>query len=99
MPVYRLTPRSGTENCPQWRASSMRPHCLWIRARDEHEARLEVARATAVCPAFAETLAPWKDEELVACEYDDTKKVAEGIIYVRRAPLATSVNRQQRVSA
>jgi hypothetical protein len=98
MPVYRLTPRPGTESCPQWRASSMRPHCLWIRARDEHEARREVARATAVKSA-AEALAPWKDEELVACEYDDSKNVAAGIIYVRRQPIAVPLMREQRLSA
>lgn len=98
MPVYRLTPRTGTENSPQWRASSMRPHCLWIRARDELEARREVARATAIA-AGSMTLAPWKDEELVACEYDDSKNVAAGIIYVRRLPVALSAVREQRLSA
>jgi hypothetical protein len=95
MPVYRLTPLKGTECCPQWRASSMRPYCLWIQARDEHEARLQVAKATAV-PNEPGTLAPWKDAELVACEYDDSKDVARGIIYVRKTPCAGAARQTER---
>lgn len=83
MPVYRLTPLKGTETDPQWRASSMRPHCLWVRASDEFDARHLVARATAIDAACE---APWTDAELVACEYDDSKILADGIIYVRRYP-------------
>jgi hypothetical protein len=95
MPVYRLTPLEGTEQSPQWRASSMRPYCLWVRARDEHDARSAVAKATAM-PGGPETLAPWKDAELVACEYDDSKDVARGIIYVRKTPYASAVRRERR---
>lgn len=84
MPVYRLTPLKGTELAPQWRASSMRPYCLWVRAKDESDARRQVAMATAVSEAATEVCAPWKDARLVACEYDDSKNVAAGIIYVRR---------------
>ncbi|GAA0533422.1 hypothetical protein FHS83_002928 [Rhizomicrobium palustre] len=83
MPVYRLTPLEGSETSPQWQASSMRPYCLWVRAKDELDARRQVAKATAVT-GDAE-VAPWKDEGLVACEYDDSKELADGIIYVRRA--------------
>lgn len=101
MPVYRLTPVKGTETSPQWHASSMRPYCLWIRARDEYEARREVARATRVAPmpGEPETLAPWKDAELVDCEYDDSKDVAAGIIYVRRKPVRTAHSQRQRLTA
>ncbi len=101
MPVYRLTPRAGTETSPQWRASSLRPYCLWIRARDEHEARREVALATQVeaMRGAGGTLAPWKDAELVACEYDDSKDVAAGVIYVRRFPLPVRVMQSRRLSA
>jgi hypothetical protein len=79
----------------------MRPHCLWIRAGDEYEARRAVARATRVNPppGVPETLAPWKDDELVACEYDDSKDVSAGVIYVRRRPVAVRVMQQQRLSA
>ena len=93
MPVYRLTPVAGTEASPQWRTSSMHPYCLWIRASDENEARRAVAQATAVAPKRneSETLAPWKDSELVTCEYDDSKDVAPGIICVRRAPAPVAV--------
>jgi hypothetical protein len=98
MPVYRLTPVQGTENSPQWRASSIRPHCLWIVARDEIEARREVAKAT--CSEAIETLAPWKDSELVSCEYDETKNLAKGIICVRTTPVRTAARRpEQRLSA
>lgn len=98
MPVYRLTPLEGSERSPQWRASSMRPYCLWVQARDEYEARRRVAMATAVArsPEEPETLAPWKDAELVACEYDDSKDVANGIIYVRRTPYAPAANNEER---
>ena len=101
MPVYRLTPVEGTESSPQWRASSMQPHCLWIRASDEHEARRAVARATAVAPMLdePETLAPWKDAELVTCEYDDSKDVAPGIICVRQMPVPVTVMPERRLSA
>ena len=101
MPVFRLTPRSGTEASPQWHASSMRPHCLWIRARDEYEARKEVARATRVAPlpGEPESLPPCKNVDLVACEYDDSKDVATGIIYVRRFPDAIRDSQQRRLSA
>ncbi len=98
MPIYRLTPLEGSERSPQWRASSMRPYCLWVQAADEYEARRMVAKATAVdsSPDESETLAPWKDAELVACEYDDSKDVARGIIYVRKTPYAPAVNNQER---
>ena len=99
MPVYRLTPVQGTERSPQWRASSIMPHCLWISARDEYEARRAVAKAT-VCQGVPETLAPWKDSELVSCEYDDSKDVADGIICVRTKPYAAIAPRpQMRLSA
>ena len=99
MPVYRLTPVQGTERSPQWRASSIRPHCLWISARDEYEARRAVAKAT-VCEGVPETLAPWKDSELVSCEYDDSKDVAGGIIRIRTKPQAVSnENTPTRLSA
>lgn len=98
MPVYRLTPLEGSERSPQWRASSMRPYCLWIKAHDEYEARRRVAMATAVAPSQSEpeTLVPWKDPELVACEYDDSKDVANGIIYVRKTPCAPAANNEER---
>lgn len=102
MPVYRLTPLEGSERSRQWRASSMRPYCLWIRAQDELEARRQVAKATAVAAAQGEpqTLAPWKDAELVACEYDDSKEVACGIIRVRKTPYAhAAANHERRLSA
>jgi hypothetical protein len=99
MPVYRLTPVEGTEQSPQWRASSIRPHCLWVLARDEHEARRAVAKAT-TCTGVPEMLAPWKDTELVSCEYDDSKDVAIGIICVKTAPVAArAANEQARLSA
>ena len=85
MPVYRLTPVRGTEASPQWHASTIIPHCLWIVAANEHEARREVAKATA-CNGVPETLAPWKDAELVSCVYDDSKDVAAGIICIRTRP-------------
>lgn len=86
MPVYRLTPVNGTESNPLWRASSMRPHCLWVRAKDEFDARRQVAMATRVTRSRKETnlCAPWKEAALVSCEYDDSKDLAAGIIYVRR---------------
>jgi hypothetical protein len=89
MPVYRLTPLNGTEQDPHWRASSMRPYCLWVHAADEGDARLQVAKATAVAhdPGGPETDAPWNDADLVACEYDDSKNLAAGIIYVCRSAM------------
>ena len=72
MPVYRLTPMKGTECNPLWRASSMRPYCLWVRARDEFDARRLVALATSVQRSRKKTDqgAPWKEAKLVACEYE-----------------------------
>ena len=100
MPVFRLTPLEGTETSPRWRASSMRPYCLWIRARDEQEARGAVAKATAIRPMIGDPgSAPWKDSGLVACEYDDSKDVAAGIIYVRRVPVVPLFKEQPRLSA
>jgi len=86
MPVYRLTPMKGTESNPLWRASSMRPQCLWVRAADEIDARRLVSKATRVLRSRkkAEQGAPWKEAKLVACEYDDSRDIAAGIIYVRR---------------
>ena len=95
MPVYRLTPVKGTEQSPQWVASSIKPHCLWVVASNEHEARRQVAKATAREGA-PETLAPWKDTELVSCVYDDSKELAEGIIWIRNKP---RVAVQQRTAA
>jgi len=89
MPVYRLTPVQGTEQSPQWRASSIKPHCLWIVASNEHEARRAVAKAT-VRDGTSETLAPWKDSELVSCVYDDSKDLAAGIICIRTNPRAAA---------
>jgi len=98
MPVYRLTPVEGTECSPQWLASTIHPHCLWVQACDEYEARSVVAKATAVpnMSQWPETLAPWKDPELVACEYDDSKEVAPGIIHVRSTPYIAVVPQQER---
>ncbi len=92
MPVYRLTPMKGTERHPLWRASSMRPNCLWVRAKDEVDARCLVAMATTVQRAQnqAGQGAPWKEANLVACEYDDSRDVAAGIIYVCREAAAYS---------
>jgi hypothetical protein len=86
MPVYRLMPVAGTETNPQWRASTMRPYCLWVRADDEGEARCQAAQATAVmhAPGEPDVPAPWCDAGLVHCNCDDTKSVAAGIIRVRR---------------
>jgi len=86
MPVYRLTPLKDAEWSPQWRASSLRPYCLWVRAEDEFDARRLVASATAVGGEADD--APWTDAGLVACEYDDSKNLADGIIYVRRHAVA-----------
>ena len=90
MPVFRLMPVAGTETSPQWRASTMRPYCLWVRARNENEARRQAAMATAVRhrAGEADASAPWSDSDLVRCECDDAKSVAEGIIRVRRRPEA-----------
>jgi len=86
MPVYRLTPLKGTERNPLWRTSALRPHCLWVRAKDEFDARRLVALATSMerAPKSAEHCAPWQQPSLVACEYDDSRELAAGIIYVRR---------------
>lgn len=88
MPVFRLMPVTGTERSPQWGASTMRPYCLWVRARNEDEARRQAALATAVrhAPGEPDPPAPWRDAGLVRCEYDNAKSVAEGIIRVRRMP-------------
>lgn len=83
MPVYRLTPLKSAARNPLWRCSTMQPHCLWVRARDEFDARRLVALATTVEKKAAED-APWKNAALVACEYDDSRDLAAGIIYVRR---------------
>jgi len=93
MPVYRLTPVQGTEQSSQWRASSIKPHCLWIVASNEHEARREVAKAT-ICQGVPETLAPWKDSELVACEYDESKDLAKGVIWIRNKPTAAVAKKE-----
>jgi hypothetical protein len=79
----------------------MRPYCLWIRAGDEYEARRAVARATRVNQplGLSEMPEPWKSDELVACEYDDSKDVSAGVIYVRRNPVAVRVTQQRRLSA
>ena len=99
MPVYRLTPVKGTEMSPQWQASSIRPHCLWIVANDEYEARREVAKATTRSGA-PDTLAPWKDSELATCEYDESKALAGGIICVRaRPPVVSARRKEMRLSA
>jgi hypothetical protein len=87
MPVYRLMPVEGTESSPQWRASSIKPNCLWVQARNEHEARSAVARATAVSTwQGLQSDPPWYDRTLVACENDREKDLAEGIIWIRRLP-------------
>jgi hypothetical protein len=53
-----------------------------------------------VCEGVPETLAPWKDSELVSCEYDDSKDVAGGIIRIRTKPHAVSnENTPTRLSA
>lgn len=100
MPVFKLTPVAGTETNPQWKASSMRPFCLWIRAADEQEARRAVARATTITdvPIEAEPVAPWRNRNLVECESDDEKDVAIGIIRVRRNPVVTNLA-ERRMSA
>jgi hypothetical protein len=95
MPVYRLTPLEGSEQSSQWYASTLHPYCLWVQACDEYEARSVVAKATAVM-SEADMLAPWKDPELVACEYDDSKDVAPGVIHVRSAPFAPVAQQRER---
>lgn len=93
MPVFKLTPVAGTETNPQWKASSIRPFCLWVRAADEQEARRAVARATTITdvPIEAEPIAPWRNHNLVECEFDEDKDVASGIIRVRRAPVVANL--------
>lgn len=97
MPVYRLTPIEESKQNPQWSASSIQPYCLWILAGDEYDARSAVAKATAV--PGGQTLAPWKDPELVACEYDDSKDVAPGVIHVRNTPQAVAARQREGYAA
>jgi hypothetical protein len=87
MPVFRLMPVEGSQLSPRWSASLLRPYCLWIRAEDEFDARHRVAQAMAA-QAGGVADAPWRDAGLVACENDDSKDVALGIIRVRRTPQA-----------
>lgn len=83
MPIYRLTPLEESADSVRWQASTIRPTCLWIRTRDEYEARREVGRATAVEGVVGALPSPWQDKTLVACEYDDDTDVPSGIIRVR----------------
>lgn len=99
MPVYRLTPVEGTERCPEWHASSMRPYCLWVRANDEAEARRQVALATSVDTVNDNVRAPWKSSELVSCECDTSKDVAPGVICVRKQPAVVPCRFDDRMSA
>lgn len=86
MPVYRLTPVEAAKTSPQWEASSIKPYCLWIQARNEHDARAAVAQATAVTTwRGLQADPPWYDETLVSCENDQDKDLASGIIWVRSA--------------
>ncbi len=95
MPVYRLTPIRDSERSPQWQASSIKPFCVWVRAESEYDARRTVACATATGEA-EQTLAPWKDPELVTCQLDEGKSVAGGIIWIRKKPLLRVVRAEQR---
>ncbi len=84
LPIYRLTPLDETADSLLWRASTMRPQCLWIKSWDEYEARQAVAQATAVAWAAGGLSSPWRDKALVACEYDNDTDVPRGIIRVRK---------------
>ncbi len=86
MPVYRLTPRESAKASPRWQASTLRPYCLWVSTSNAQEARQTVAQATAVPFIGGGKWHPWCDEILVACERDDKKHLASGIIRVRNRP-------------
>jgi hypothetical protein len=86
MPVFRLTPRNNADSSRMWEASAIIPQCLWVFAQDESSARDMVAKATAVAserPRRGEKIkSPWRDPALVACDFDETKSVASGIIRI-----------------
>ena len=82
MPVFRLTPKNDGDKAPLWKGSTIIPQCLWVLAQDESSARDMVAKATARSNN-RKRRSPWRDPQLVLCDFDETKSLASGIICVR----------------
>jgi hypothetical protein len=93
MPIYRLTPIEGAEDRRAWKASMIKPVCLWVHAMDEQDARQVVMHAMAV---RKKSISPWKDARLVSCTCDDCIWVPPGIIRVRNGKASQAVSRSDR---
>lgn len=74
MPVYRLEPVAGEEDHKDWRASSIPPLAVWVRADNEQQARERVQLAGLAAYRGTEgmpiSVSPWVQPHLTLCELD-----------------------------
>jgi hypothetical protein len=64
MPIYRIEPIEDFLREQSWRHSLLKTIC-WVKAADEDQARLAVARATASSADIVES--PWLSPVLTMC--------------------------------
>lgn len=83
MPVYRLEPVAGTEGHIDWRASSVPPQAIWVRADEAMNARGKIQLATvAAYNAIAgqpASYSPWVNPKLTTCDEDTTHDPGHGV--------------------
>jgi hypothetical protein len=74
MPIYKLEPIAGTEGHEDWRASSVPPVPVWVRAINPDHARQRMRLATTERPIHSLgnhiPYNPWSNAALVRCTED-----------------------------
>jgi hypothetical protein len=83
MPIYKLEPIAGTEEHNDWRASSLPPTPVWVRATDPDHARQRMRLATMErrIYSFSNSIPynPWSNAALVRCTEDTSWDVPANV--------------------
>jgi hypothetical protein len=84
MAIYKLAPQEGKESHKDWRASSIPPMAVWVRAESGEQARARVQAAFVAAYEAIEgekiSYSPWVQPELTRCDVDRKRDPGPGII-------------------
>jgi hypothetical protein len=84
MKTFRLDPVEDQLTNSHWRASTIKPVTVWVRADDEKHARQLVTLATAIATrrilGKEKAMPPWKDWGFAKCVEDPTQSPPAGVV-------------------
>jgi hypothetical protein len=84
MPIYGLEPIESFKDHGSWRASGVGSMVVWLRARDEDDARRKMQLATITSTEEYEEsellfYSPWFNSDIVSCDEDNAQEVPNGM--------------------